>query len=194
MVVALGEAADVLLEQATKPRTRGVSRTIMPVKGQQIYIAGLSAIRPPVSDSGKVPGLLTNEEVAEIVRFPGPRQNEENYGSQLMQIQNWCQWLTDHGQNKKLVGLEDFNIAIIATTHDPVPAKPTDGTAEPNDPNAGDIFVDAGVALVVKHKETGRAQDFDLDPPKGFNADNYYRTTALGLVALGEPVPETLEG
>ena len=161
----------------------------MPTK-QAIQITGLFPVVEPKALTTRQPGQLTNEEVAEIVRFPGPRDNEENYSKQLVAIQAFCQWWANVGKNPKLVGIEDFDIAIIQTTHDPVPGKAVDGIAEPDDPNTEDIFVDAGAALVVKHKDTGKTGEYDLDPPKGFSADNYYRQTASALIGLGDPDPE----
>lgn len=157
---------------------------------QTVHINGLNAIVQPDAQVNRSPTLLTEQEVAQIVRFPGPIVAVDPYAPDLIAIQGYCQWWANVGRNARLVGVEDFAIAIMEPTHDPVPAEGEDGNAV----EGTDIYVDPGVQLVVKHRETGKTGQYDLRPPKGVSADNYYRQTASAMVELGTPDPQPNQG
>lgn len=118
----------------------------------------------------EMPFDMTNDEIAEIVMFPGVRRDINRANDLLLEIQRWCQFAADTGRNKDLVGVEDFKVALIRTTND----------------GMNPAFVDAGDAIVFKHKETGRGQSFDAQPPAGFHSPTYHYATANVLIELAK--------
>jgi len=134
------------------------------------------------------PGGMRDDEIVEAMRFFGPGHDaarvedlDEDTIAQLLIIQKACQQYHVWGRNRLKIGLEDFKLEVIAT--DP------DGDGSP----VG--FIDAGLALVVKHKETGNVGNFDLFYPSGFSGrhgsgsefPNGARQTASQLIKLGTP-------
>jgi hypothetical protein len=146
--------------------------------GNAFPIPGLNPISATVSGDKSQPGALTLEDLAglEEVRFVESILDPEPFNSLLLGIQSWLQAIVAWGLNPKLVGLGDFNLAVIATKHDPVP--------DPTNPLV-DLFVSAGPLLVAQHKTTGKYNNFGLIAPNGVSQDNFNRTTAISLVELG---------
>lgn len=124
----------------------------------------------------EMPFDLTNDEIAELVMYPGARRDIKHAHDLLLEIQRWCQYAADTGRNKDLVGVEDFKVALIRTSNDRM--NPT--------------FVDAGDSIVFKHKETGRGQAFDAVPPAGFNSPAYHYATAHSLINLAKGVTSSV--
>lgn len=114
------------------------------------------------------PIALTDDEIKQIVRYPGARRDIAAAHDVLLDIQRWCQFFADKGRNKDLIGVEDFRIAVIRTTND----------------GMNPDYADGGDTLVFVNKETGRGQAFDAAPPPGFGAQTYHYATANSLIQL----------
>lgn len=142
---------------------------------KSLVIDGFAAVRPPVADATRKPGLLTEEQLAaaikanELTLFPGPMLNPADYADDIRAIQAQLQFLADHGQNDRLIGLEDCNIAVYGATSD----------------GQNPDWKDPGAYIFVQSQATGKAVDFDLQPPTGFPSQAY--ATAVAIVQLCTP-------
>lgn len=139
---------------------------------QTFPVPGLVPIVSP-SGQAKQPRALTMEqlETMEEVRFIDQILDPLDYNSQLLGIQSYLQTATNRGQNPTLVGLSDFDCAIITTKDDGM--------------NPG--FVSAGPYLVAQDRKTLKYGQYALIPPSGVSQDNFNYTTALALVGLATP-------
>ena len=136
---------------------------------QPFPIPGLVPIVSP-SGQAKSPGALTMDDLAKLeeVRFVTEILDPATVNAQLLGIQAYLQTATNRGQNPELVGLQNFNLAVVNTEHDPA--------------NIG--YVEAGPYLVAQHQSTLKYSMFVLNAPSGVGQDNYNYTTALSLVGL----------
>lgn len=141
----------------------------------KLRLDGISPVVQPASSSKRLPNILEDTDLANLeeVRFFDGFLDFNDYQMFLAQIQGFCQWWANVGQNPKLIGLEDNNIAIINTRDDgQVPT-----------------YVEDGAQLVVQNKDTGKYGIYDLVMPNVtgvgdiFQANNA-RNTAKAIIDL----------
>jgi len=133
-------------------------------------IPGLEEVKP-VEKKEQLPGSLTDAEVSERVRYwdkPQCDPTSEDIAIVLVDIQNQLQVMVTQKRNDKLIGIEDFNIAVI-----------TDGKTD----QQYSEFVPDGKGGLFVSKETDLDYYGDLLPPPGGNYASYVYTTANKLVA-----------
>ncbi len=137
-------------------------------------IEGLKMVRAP-EPAREGPGKLSEDEIEAAVRpsggpavrnYRGPQRDLKFAFHILKQIQSHLQFFAERNRNDKLVGIDDFNIALVM-----------DGKRKP-------VFgvVDDGDGLLFVGKKNGKALHVDAVPPGGFTNQSYHSTTATLLI------------